>query len=59
MHVHVMTLTALKDLLQAHGFDIERAWGTGYHPLFGRAASLFAAMDPRHTHFIGIVVRLP
>jgi SAM-dependent methyltransferase len=56
-HVHVVTLTALRDLFVAHGFAIESSWGTGYHPLPGRLARGLAELDPRHAHFIGIVVR--
>ncbi|HWJ45727.1 MAG TPA: class I SAM-dependent methyltransferase [Gaiellaceae bacterium] len=52
-HVHVLTLTALRDLFDAHGFAVEEAWASGYHPLPGRLARL----DPRHGHFIGLVVR--
>src|SRR5439155_12433751 len=57
-HVHVLSLTALRDIFVAHGFAIEDAWGTGYHPLPGRLASWMAARDPRHAHFVGIVARL-
>jgi SAM-dependent methyltransferase len=56
-HIHVLTLTALRDLFVAHGFAIESYWGTGYHPLPGRVAQRLAQLDPRHAHFIGIVVR--
>jgi SAM-dependent methyltransferase len=56
-HVHVVTLTALRDLFVAHGFAIESSWGTGYHPLPGRLGQGLAQLDPRHAHFIGIVVR--
>jgi SAM-dependent methyltransferase len=52
-HVHVVTLTALRDLFSAHGFAVEETWGAGYHPLPPRVGSL----DPRHAHFIGIVAR--
>jgi SAM-dependent methyltransferase len=58
-HVHVVTLTALRDIFAAHGFTIESAWGAGYHPLMGRAAARAAALDPRHAHFIGVVARAP
>jgi SAM-dependent methyltransferase len=56
-HVHVVTLTALRDLFTAHGLTIESSWGTGYHPFPGRLASRLAALDPRHAHFIGVVAR--
>jgi uncharacterized membrane protein YkvA (DUF1232 family) len=56
-HVHVLSLTALRDIFLAHGFAIDTSWGAGYHPLPGRLAARFAAIDPRHAHFIGIVAR--
>jgi SAM-dependent methyltransferase len=56
-HVHVLTLTALRDLFESHGLRVEDAWGTGYHPLPGRAAALLAGLDPRHAHFIAVVLR--
>jgi SAM-dependent methyltransferase len=56
-HIHVLTLTALRDLFVAHGLAVESWWGTGYHPLPGRLAQRLALLDPRHAHFIGIVVR--
>ncbi|HZC29702.1 MAG TPA: methyltransferase domain-containing protein [Gaiellaceae bacterium] len=56
-HVHVLSLTALRDLFVAHGFVIDATWGAGYHPLGGRLASRLAALDPRHAHFIGLVAR--
>jgi SAM-dependent methyltransferase len=58
LHVHVMTLSALRDLLQAHGFLIERSWGHGYHPLPHFLATGLARLDPRHAHFIGAVARI-
>jgi SAM-dependent methyltransferase len=56
-HVHVITLTALRDIFLAHGFTIEASWGTGYHPFPGRLARRLASLDPRHAHFIGITAR--
>jgi SAM-dependent methyltransferase len=56
-HVHVLSLTGLRDIFAAHGFAIETTWGAGYHPIPGRLASGLAALDPRHAHFIGLVAR--
>jgi SAM-dependent methyltransferase len=56
-HVHVITLTALKDICAAHGFTIEAEIAAGYHPFRGRLAARLAALDPRHAHFVGVVAR--
>jgi SAM-dependent methyltransferase len=56
-HVHVVTLTALRDIFQAHGFELAASWGAGYHPFPGRVASGLAALDPRHAHFIAVLAR--
>jgi SAM-dependent methyltransferase len=56
-HIHVVTLTALRDLFVAHGLVVESSWGAGYHPLPRRLASGLAALDPRHAHFIAIAAR--
>jgi SAM-dependent methyltransferase len=56
-HVHVLTLSALRDLFAAHGLAVESSWGAGYHPFPGRLAERLAQVDPRHAHFIGVVVR--
>jgi SAM-dependent methyltransferase len=56
-HIHVVTLTALRDLLIAHGFTIDASWGTGYHPFPGRLALRLAELDPRHAHFIAVIAR--
>jgi len=57
-HVHVITLTALRDIFLAHGFEIKSSWGRGYHPFSGRLASVLATLDPRHAHFIAIEARV-
>lgn len=57
-HVHVLTLTALRDIFAAHGFTIERWWGRGYHPFPRLVATPLAQLDPRHAHFIGVVARV-
>jgi SAM-dependent methyltransferase len=54
-HLHVLSLTGLRDLFVAHGFAIKDEWGAGYHPFPGHVASWLATHDPRHAHFIGVV----
>jgi SAM-dependent methyltransferase len=56
-HVHVLTLSALRDLFAAHGLVVESSWGAGYHPFPARFAERLAHLDPRHAHFIGLVLR--
>ena len=56
-HVHVVTLTALRDIFVAHGLAIVDSWGVGYHPLPGKVARAATLLDPRHAHFIAVVVR--
>jgi len=56
-HVHVLTLTALRDIFEAHGFTVEDGWAAGYHPLPAPLAARAARLDPRHAHFVGLVVR--
>ncbi len=58
-HIHVLTWYALRDLYAAHGFVIEDAWGTGYHPTWGKVARVLARHDPRHAHFIAVIARRP
>jgi SAM-dependent methyltransferase len=58
-HVHVLSLSALRDIFLAHGFSIAGAWGTGYYPFRGRVAARLAEADPRHAHVVGIVARRP
>lgn len=58
-HIHVITLGALRDLLTAHGFEVEEQLSVGYHPLRGRAARWAAARNPAHGHFIGFRARKP
>lgn len=54
-HIHVLTMDALEDIFEKHGFRIDRRFASGYYPAFGRAGRWLARRDPRHGHFIGIV----
>jgi len=56
-HVHVLTLAGLCDVFAVHGFGIVSSWGTGYYPFGKRVASVLAARDPRHAHFVGVIAR--
>jgi SAM-dependent methyltransferase len=58
-HVHVLTLTGLRDLLDAHGLTIVDSWGKGYYPVPRALASPLARIDPNHAHFIAVVASVP
>jgi hypothetical protein len=57
-HVHVLTLSGLRDIFEAHGFDVTDSWGTGYYAVPKVLASPLASIDPNHAHFIAVVARL-
>ena len=56
-HVHVLTLTGLREIFAAHGLPVTASWGTGYYPFPRGLASSLAAHDPKHAHFIAVVAR--
>jgi uncharacterized membrane protein YkvA (DUF1232 family) len=58
-HVHVLSLTGLRDLFAGHDFAVKRTFGAGYHPMPGRMGAWLAEHDPRHAHFIGVVAERP
>jgi SAM-dependent methyltransferase len=58
-HVHVLTLTGLRDIFAAHNLSVSDSWGTGYYPFPDRLASPLAERDPNHAHFIAVVARVP
>ena len=58
-HVHVLTLTALRDLFEAHGLTITDSWGRGYYPVPRALASPLERIDPGHAHFIAVVASAP
>lgn len=55
LHRRIFTTRALRELLQAHGFDVCRIVGSGYYPL---PASL-GRINPSHAHFITAIARNP
>jgi SAM-dependent methyltransferase len=56
-HIHVITLRALVELFEVHGFVVEHQFAAGYYPLWGRLGSWAAVKNPGHGHFIGIRAR--
>ena len=53
-HVHVVALTALRELFRRFALDERSVFASGYYPAWGRLASRLADRDPRHAHFIGV-----
>ena len=51
-HVRLFTYRALRELLQYHGFRVERLVGAGYYPLPGRVNRLWSMVDPRHAVYL-------
>jgi hypothetical protein len=54
----VLTMSGLRDIFDAHGFDVTDSWGTGYYPVPKVLESPLASIDPNHAHFIGVVARV-
>lgn len=55
LHQRVFAYRGLVELLEAHGFRVERVLGSGYFPLPARLGRL----DPRHAHFLALKGRKP
>lgn len=51
-HLRIFTGKALRGLAQAHGLELEDEIGSGYYPLVGRAASVMARLDRRHSAYL-------
>lgn len=58
LHLRLFAPKGLVELFRLHGFLVEKLAGVGYYPLTGRAASLFARLDPRHAAFSVLKARL-
>lgn len=56
-HRRVPTYRGLKELLQYHGFKVERIVGTGYYPFPVKISRIFSRLDPRHAIYLTIKVR--
>jgi len=52
LHLRIPTFRALKELLQYHGFDVEKIAGAGYYPFWGRASRPLTHIDPRHSAYL-------
>ncbi len=47
-HLRCFTLGALRDLLQYHGFKVEKIVGVGYYPFPVKIARILSRIDSRH-----------
>jgi SAM-dependent methyltransferase len=52
-HHRLFSLRGLTELLEAHGFKVQRKLGAGYHPL----PPSIGTLNPRHAHFITIAAQ--
>jgi len=57
IHVRVVTLRALRELMQIQGFKIEKTSGAGYYPFQGKFASMVSSFNPSHAYFIIVKAR--
>ncbi len=56
-HRRVFTLRALEQLLEHHGFQVERSIGSGYFPLFRPLARIMCRIDKMHATSLTVKVR--
>lgn len=56
-HQRIFTLAALKELLEYHGFQIERSIGSEYFPLSTPLAKVMCYIDKRHATHITVKAR--
>lgn len=54
-HLRVFAFQGLRELLEAHAFDVERTLGAGYYPLPQHVARI----DARHAAFLAVKARRP
>lgn len=58
-HLRVFSYRALIEMVQAHGFVVERIQGIGYYPLPAKAANRIARRDPRRAAYLTLRCRKP
>ena len=56
-HIHAFAPPALKDLVEYHGFKLEKMVGSGYYPLPTRIARLFSRLDKRRAMCLTVKLR--
>jgi hypothetical protein len=53
-HPRVFSYRALIEMMEQHGFTVQRAQGVGYYPLPSRLARHVASWDPRHAAYLTV-----
>lgn len=56
-HLRIFTSAALKELLQYHGFKVEKIVSVGYYPFAGKVGRFFSRLDPRHSVYLTVKAR--
>ena len=51
-HLRLFSYSALRELLELHGLEVEKLVTSGYYPLPPRLADVFARIDRRHGAFL-------
>ncbi len=56
-HYRIFTLQALKELVEHHGFKVEKSVGIGFYPFPIKLANVLSAIDKRHASYICLKAR--
>jgi SAM-dependent methyltransferase len=56
-HYKIFTPRSLRDIFEAHGFQVERLIGTGVYPLPRLIAGVVEQLDPWHSQFLTLKAR--
>lgn len=51
-HNKVLAYQMLHDAFVEYGFQIDKIYGVGYPPFYGRLSKFFCSLDPRHAHLL-------
>lgn len=51
-HLRIFSHRSLIEMMEAHGFRVDRVQGVGYYPLPSKVANRVAAWDPRHAAYL-------
>jgi 2-polyprenyl-3-methyl-5-hydroxy-6-metoxy-1,4-benzoquinol methylase len=56
-HIHAFAPPALKDLVEYHGFKVEKMVGSGYYPFLPKIARLLSQLDKRRALCLTVKLR--